>query len=172
MDRYDEIAHHVARLDFWVDPGVRRARDFQTSLRAALASNPDRPREIGANREADVAAVEPLIAVTLIRDAVTAAPYVILVADAEMQYLTASDAACALLGYSRDELRGMKVPQVCEPDEVAEVLYQDMVRSDRQRGRIVLVRKDGRRIPAHYEAHATRVSGLQYYVSILFPLDD
>jgi hypothetical protein len=47
-----------------------------------------------------------------------------------------------------------------------------MLRSNHQRGRIVLVCKDGRRIPAHYEAHITRVSGLPYYVSILFPIED
>lgn len=88
-----------------------------------------------------------------------------------MRYLTASDAACALLGYSREELRKMRVPQVCE-EERARTLYQEMLRSNHQRGRVVLVCKDGRRIPAHYEAHFTRVAELPYYVSILFPIDD
>jgi PAS domain S-box-containing protein len=115
--------------------------------------------------------IDPLIQSTLLAEAVAAAPYVILVPNEEMQYLAASDAACALLGYSRDELCAMRVPQVCEEQE-APALYQEMLRINRYRGRIVLVCRDGRRIPAYYEAHATRVAGLPYYVSILFPIED
>lgn len=115
--------------------------------------------------------IDPLIQSTLLAEAVAAAPYVILVADEEMQYLAASDAACALLGYSRDELCAMRVPEVCEEQE-APALYQKMLRTNRYRGQIVLVCKDGRRIPAYYEAHATRVAKLPYYVSILFPIED
>ena len=63
VDRYDEIArcvvetdrelaaqliamlHHMARLDYRVDPGVGRARDLQASLREALANlTADRPQ--------------------------------------------------------------------------------------------------------------------------------
>src|SRR4051812_46964401 len=37
----------------------------------------------------------------------------VLVADAEMRYLDANEAACRLLGYTREELLAMRVPDVC-----------------------------------------------------------
>ncbi len=45
-------------------------------------------------------------------EAVANAGYVVLVADENMRYLAASDAACELLGYGREELIGLSVPDL------------------------------------------------------------
>ena len=141
---------------------ARPAPPLQATLEAAEA-----PPDVGSIEPL----VHPLIQSTLLAEAVATAPYVILVADEEMRYLAASDAACELLDYSREELFALRVPQVCEEDDAA-TRYGELLKTSRHRGRIVLVCKDGSRVPAYYEAHSTRVSRLPYYVSILFPIED
>jgi PAS domain S-box-containing protein len=107
----------------------------------------------------------------LLGEAVANAGYAVLVADDEMRYLAASDAACELLGYSRDELLQMHVPDVVEESDAAD-RYREMTQSGRQRGRITLVRKDGSRVDAHYEAYETRIAHMPYYVSLLTALTE
>jgi len=109
-----------------------------------------------------------LVQGVLLGEAVANAGYVVLVADEEMRYLAASDAACELLGYTAEELVQMHVPDIVENADAGE-RYQEMTKAGRQHGRITLITKDGRRIDARYEAYETRVARLPYYVSILMP---
>lgn len=115
--------------------------------------------------------IEPLIHATLIGDAVASAPYVVLVADENMNYLAVSDGACALLGYSRADLLRKMVADIVEESD-ADLRYRRMIGERSQRGRIGLRASDGRVIKAIYEAHETRVAKLPYYVSVLIPVDD
>lgn len=109
---------------------------------------------------------EALVQDVLLGEAVANAGYLVLVADEDMRYLAASDAACKLLGYTPEELTQMHVPDIVEETD-ADDRYREMTKAGHQHGRITLVTKDGRRIAARYEAYETRVARLPYYVSIL-----
>jgi PAS domain S-box-containing protein len=110
-----------------------------------------------------------LVQDVLIGEAVAQAGYVVLVADEQMRYLAASASACELLGYSNEEILDLTVTDVVVDDEVF-TLYDGFLASGHQKGRVSLRCKDGRRVVAEYDARATRVSRLPYYVSILSPL--
>lgn len=105
----------------------------------------------------------------LVGEAVTQAGFVVLVADENMRYLAASEAACDLLGYTREEILDLRVSDVVEETDAAE-RYRAMTADGGQRGEITLVCKNGDRIAALYEAHETRVAHMPYYyVSMLTP---
>ena len=112
---------------------------------------------------------EALIQEALVGEAVINGGYVVLVADEDMRYLAASDAACELLGYSRQELLDLTVPDVVV-DAHAERLYDEFKRERKQRGTITLRRKDGTSVEADYDARETNVAGSLYYVSVISPL--
>ncbi len=109
-----------------------------------------------------------LIQEVLVGEAVARGGYAVLVADERMRYLAASDAACELLGYAREELLRLTVPDVVVETE-APAMYDELVRAGEQRGRITLRRKDGEHVEATYEARETTIGGLTYYVSVLTP---
>lgn len=112
---------------------------------------------------------EDFVRSALIGEALERAGYVVLVADETMQFLTASDGACSLLGYTREELARMRVPQIVfEPD--APERYAEMIEAQEQVGQVTLVCKAGSRVAAAYKAAETRVGELTYYVSVLRPL--
>ena len=112
---------------------------------------------------------EDFVRSALIGEALDRAGYVVLVADETMQFLTASDGACELLGYTRDELSRMRVPQIVQEAE-APAMYARMVEDREQYGQVTLVCKSGDRIPAAYKAAETKVGELTYFVSVLRPL--
>jgi PAS domain S-box-containing protein len=112
---------------------------------------------------------EDFVRSALIGEALERAGYVVLVADETMQFLTASDGACALLGYTREELVRMRVPQIVQEPDAPE-RYAKMVEEHDQVGQVTLVRKDGERIAAVYKAAETKVGELTFYVSVLRPL--
>jgi len=113
---------------------------------------------------------DELVQQVLVGEAVAHGGYVVLVADENMKYLAASDAACELLGYSREELLDLSVPDVVVETN-AKRLYAQFKRSRRQRGTITLRRKDGESVSASYDARETEIGGLPYYVSVISPLD-
>lgn len=112
---------------------------------------------------------EDFVRSALIGEAVERAGYIVLVADDTMQFLTASDGACTLLRYTREELARMRVPQIVQEPDASERFAQ-MVESRDQFGQVTLVTKSGERIPAAYKAAETKVGELTYYVSVLRPL--
>ena len=119
-----------------------------------------------------ISAVEVVNAVVqhrLVGDAVASGGYVVLVADFDMNFLAVSDGACALLGYTREELLELTVPDIVVERSEAASLYKQFVREGLQRGEITLRRQDGRTISAIYEASETIVAGERYYVSVLIP---
>jgi PAS domain S-box-containing protein len=112
---------------------------------------------------------EDFVRSALIGEALERAGYVVLVADDTMQFLTASDGACELLGYTREELTRMRVPQIVQ-DADAPTRYAQMIDEREQYGQVTLLHKSGDRIPAAYKAAETKVGELTYYVSVLRPL--
>ena len=113
---------------------------------------------------------DALIQGVLVGEAIANAGYVVLVADEEMRYLAASDGACELLGYDREELLALTVPDLVV-ESSASALFDEFMRDRGQRGFIMLRCKDGRHVAAHYDARQTVVSGLPYYISLLTPVE-
>jgi PAS domain S-box-containing protein len=108
---------------------------------------------------------EPLVQSILLGDAIENAPVVILVADEEMRYVAANRFACDLLGYSRQELLGMRVPDIARYEE-ATAEFAQMLDSGELNGRTTVVRKDGHELTFEYRASETEIAGLKYYVSL------
>ena len=113
-------------------------------------------------------AANGLVQQMIVGEAVASGGYIVLVADEQMQFLAASDGACALLGYTREEVVELTVPDIVVERHEAESLYAEFLRDGMQRGEITLRRKDGIRINATYEASETSVAGQTCYVSVLF----
>jgi len=113
---------------------------------------------------------DALIQGVLVGEAVANAGYVVLVADENMRYLAVSDAACELLGYSREELLRLTVPDLVIETNASE-LYDEFIRDQGQAGTITLRCSDGRSLEARYDARQTEVGGLPYYVSVISPVE-
>ena len=104
----------------------------------------------------------------LLGDAVEHGPVAIFVADDEMRYVAANTFACELLGYTREELLGMRVTDIARYPEASDE-FGDMVVSGKLEGSTTLVRKNGSELTIRYRAGQTRIAGLEYYVSIAWP---
>lgn len=89
----------------------------------------------------------------------------VFVADAEMRYVAVNETACRVLGYSRDELLGLRVTDVAVAPEAAD-LYREMIADRVQLGMTLLRSKEGASLAFHYFAQEAR--GGPYYVSAGF----
>jgi PAS domain S-box-containing protein len=100
-----------------------------------------------------------------------AAPAAELVADDQGRYVDCNDAACELLGYSRDELLKLSVwdltPEGNEVDGL--LLWQEFIRIGAQAGIYWLVRKDGSLVEVEYRAVARATP--RGHLSRLTPID-
>jgi phosphoserine phosphatase RsbU/P len=92
----------------------------------------------------------------------------ILVADAEARYIDANEHATELLGYSREELLRLRVPDVVarEPERTEEE-YRRFVEEGRERGEIEVRRKDGTQVAVEFVATTIDLPGRTIYLSAL-----
>ncbi len=110
------------------------------------------------------AQADALIQGVLVGEAVANAGYVILVADEMMRYLAASDAACDLLGYSRERATRSQRSLDLVVESNASTLYDEFMHNQGQRGLIFTLRcKDGR----HLELHIRRPPNRSRRVALL-----
>jgi PAS domain S-box-containing protein len=108
-----------------------------------------------------------LVAQTLLLEAVEAAQVAVCVYDERGRYVTVNDCACAILGYSREELLAHDVG-----DFTSGGFDRSRLRSNRMREGVRLVqRKDGSSVPVAFVVVATRVGHLPYYLSVWWTLD-
>lgn len=107
---------------------------------------------------------EPLIQTSLLGEAVENGPAAVFVADEDGRYVAVNQAACILLGYSREELLSMRVVDVARGDETA-AAWESMRATGTSVGTTLLTRKDGTTVPYAYVAGATVVAGMSVYVS-------
>jgi len=110
----------------------------------------------------------PLIQASLIGEALESGPAVVLVADDEMRYLAVNRYACELLGYTREELLAMRIPDLAVSDEV-EAHFSNFLARQEWHGTYRLRHKDG---SVHeYAGHAseTTVGGMPFVVAVLLP---
>ena len=112
---------------------------------------------------------EPLIQASLLGEAIDHGPVAVFVADDDLRYIAVNEFACTLLGYSREELLGLRVTDVA-PDAAAEAEHADFVAHRASNGRSRLVRKDGTEIAIAYRASETTVAGMRFSVAIGWPV--
>ena len=111
---------------------------------------------------------EPLVQSVLLGEAVEHAAVAILVADDEKRYVAANATACELLGYTREELLRLSVPDVAQYPE-AEGEFEAMMAAGELIGRTTVVCKDGSKRSLRHRSSETSIAGLTYYVSVLWP---
>jgi PAS domain S-box-containing protein len=107
---------------------------------------------------------EPLIQASLLGEAIEHAPVAVFVADEYGRYVAVNQAACALLGYSREELLGLRVSDVARYRE-AEAKWSELLRGGTLTGTSELTRKDGEVVEFSYIAGATTVAGMPLFIS-------
>jgi|SRR5512144_199917 PAS domain S-box-containing protein len=115
-----------------------------------------------------MSSVDPLVQSVLLGEAVEHAPVAILVADDEMRYVAANATATKLLGYTRQELLGMRVPDIAA-DAEAEGEFEAMIAAGELVGRTTVTCKDGSRRSLRHRSSETTIAGLTYYVAVLWP---
>jgi PAS domain S-box-containing protein len=78
----------------------------------------------------------------------------VFVADLEGRYIEVNPAACALLGYTREELLSKRVVDVIRPEDEPSLdeSWQKMLRGETERGEQLLRRKDGSLVPVEFSA--------------------
>ena len=108
---------------------------------------------------------EPLIQASLLGEAVEHGPAAVFVADERGRYVAVNQAACALVGYPREELLKMRVTDLVAPEQ-AEARWDAMVANGTQRGHSILKCKDGSTVEFSYVAGETKVAGMPVYVSV------
>ena len=98
-------------------------------------------------------------------------PDATLVADDQGRYLAVNDAACGLLGYTREELLRLSVWDLTpDPHEVEGlILWKEFIEVGAQAGVYWLARKDGSLLEVAYQARANVAPGR--HVSRLVPHD-
>jgi PAS domain S-box-containing protein len=114
--------------------------------------------------------VELLIQTALLGEAVDGGPALVFVADESMRYIAVNQAACTALGYTREELLGLHVPDVAREAE-APTQYDELLVRGFRHGTALLTRKDGTTVNFLYRAEQTRVASMPLYVSIGFVYD-
>jgi PAS domain S-box-containing protein len=112
---------------------------------------------------------EPLIQASLLGEAIDHGPVAVFVADDDLRYIAVNEFACSLLGYSREELLGLRVTDVAQNAEAADE-YADFVAHRARDGQTRLVRKDGSEVTIAYRASETTVAGMRFYVAIGWPV--
>jgi PAS domain S-box-containing protein len=115
-----------------------------------------------------VSVAEPLVQAGLLGEAIDRAPDAVFVADESMRYLAVNQAACRLLGYTREELLALRTTDVATYPEASEE-YGELMAKRNKTGTTVLRRKDGTEIAACYRAHETKLAGMTVYVAIIWP---
>jgi PAS domain S-box-containing protein len=89
----------------------------------------------------------------------------VFVADREMRYRAVNAYACELLGYSEEELRGMRVPDIATQAESPRE-YTTMMETGYLQGVSKLRSKDGEELVLSYVAGELELDGETLYVSV------
>jgi PAS domain S-box-containing protein len=97
--------------------------------------------------------------------AIDAAPICVFVADQEMRYRAVNAYACEMLGYSEEELRAMRVPDIATYEEAPQE-YAALRAAAYLQGVSRLRCKDGEELLLHYVAGEAVLDGESLYVSV------
>ena len=108
---------------------------------------------------------EPLIQAPLLGEAIENGPVAVFVADEYGKYVAVNQAACSMLGYTRDELLELRVVDVARYPE-ADDEWSEMSKAGTRVGTSTLTRKDETTVEFGYIAGATIVAGMPVFVSV------
>jgi len=86
----------------------------------------------------------------------------ILLADGDQRFVEANPAACQMLGYTRQELLQMNLPDITSPEdrELANDLWRQFLATGGLRGEYTILCKDGTSLEVEYRAVANALPGL------------
>jgi PAS domain S-box-containing protein len=108
---------------------------------------------------------------TLLGEAADEALVGVVVYDDNGKYIAANRAICKTLGYTLAEFLRLKPSEVsARPEKVIDQKLAEVVAHGLATGTAKLRRKDGTTIEGRYISARTRVSRLDYYISIFEPL--
>ncbi|MFL6197404.1 MAG: EAL domain-containing protein [Thermoanaerobaculia bacterium] len=87
-------------------------------------------------------------------------------ADPDGRFFYVNEAACSMMGYSREELLGLTVPDILAPEQAG--LFQEISRAVHERGgpftfETVHVKKGGERFPSEVTLNLLEYQGGEYY---------
>lgn len=106
----------------------------------------------------------------LIAEALLAADVGFIVWDEDRRYIAANDAACRLLGTTRDELLGRTVG---EQTADGEAVVDEAVRAQRLAGTLTAQKFDGSGpVELNYATFLTRTAGMPFMASVIWPVED
>ena len=107
----------------------------------------------------------PLVQLALLGEAVTAADGVgVFVWDDDRRYVAVNDAACELVGVTREELLAMRVGDMTEAR--AEPHFHDVQRAGVSTGTVRFARRDGGEVELEFLTFHTKLAGLPYMASV------
>ncbi len=117
-------------------------------------------------------ASEKLIQQTLLGDAIESCEHGVFVTEEYWgAVLAVNDAACRLLGYSREELLGMHAgAQSAKPREEVHATYDEIRASGLAFRTARLIRRDGSIIEIDYWGTRTRVAGIDFLLTVTEPI--
>lgn len=118
-----------------------------------------------ASREVDI---ERVIQGTLFGEATLTAEVAALLADEDGQYIAVNDEAVRLTGYTRPELTNAWMGFL-GADERSKTIFQNVSRRQKLQGRKLVKRRDGNVVQCRYWAIPTRVTGIPYFLLLLWP---
>lgn len=107
---------------------------------------------------------------TLLGEALEHAPVGIVVFDAEGTYLAVNRFGHELLGYSRNEFLTLSPSELAARPEQRAAAMESLEREGRVSRRTTVLRKDGGRLSVTYRSFATRMAGMDVFVSVFEPV--
>jgi PAS domain S-box-containing protein len=117
------------------------------------------------------AVAHDLVQKSLVGEALDAGPVAVFVADDDGKFLAVNACACELLGYEREALLALRVPDVTA-DDAAAAHFEAMLQTGKRDGTARLRCKDGTAVELHFRASATTIGGMALYVGVFWPADD
>ncbi|MFB0556142.1 MAG: PAS domain S-box protein [Phycisphaerae bacterium] len=88
----------------------------------------------------------------------------VFISDADSKFVTVNSSACKLTGYSREELLGMRIPDLHEEQDLtAYNLYHDRIMAGEEIvSEAKILRKDGTKVDTEFNNRCIKISGASY----------
>lgn len=102
----------------------------------------------------------------LLGEAVDTASVAVFVFEDDENYVAVNDAACALSGYSRDELLALPISALAEDPARTRRNLKRVAGGKRKGGRARMLRKDGSVVEVAYRAANATIAGMPFIVAV------
>lgn len=116
----------------------------------------------------DLSGLDEITQLTLLGDVWERADVGAVVINDARRYLAANAAYCALTGYSREEITGLRAGHNLLLEEMGQAEFIDRVTEHRSVGRTVIVHKDGTTLPVFYVLIPSQLSELPCYIGLVW----